>query len=304
MMRPPPQLLLLLLLLPLHQPAFDTSALDSLTFFAPSTLTPASAYANVLASIPSLNAGLWAAANTTAAERPFALPPHAPALELVVNTSASPLCTAALVNMSSGQGAATLPTAAGFLGKYSGLPRGFAACASLCCSTLGCAALAYYETAAEGPLCQLYQPGFGTGPQPFPAGGVLFAQGAALAAPPPAADGIANGLRSGTHLGGLGTGGYEVRADGSFHLATTRNQSPASEPWQGTLRDMVLAVAVGARAYAVALAPLLGLSPLPQLVYEDAFPVAKFSFLGSLRLYAYTMLRPGDDDASNTPAVV
>ena len=187
--------------------SFDTFALDSLTFYSESLLTPESSYRAVLASIPSLNAGLWAAANTTLPEQPFSLPPHVPALELVVNTSASPLCIDTLQNMSSAGGTATLPTGPGYLGKHSGLARDFAECASLCCSSLSCAALAYSETSDEGPLCQLYQQGYATGPQPFPAGPVQFAQGAALTTPPAAEDDIAYGLRSGTHLGGLGTGG-------------------------------------------------------------------------------------------------
>ena len=53
-----------------------------------------------------------------------------------------------------------------------------------------------------------------------------------LGTPPAQMDHIANGLRSGTYLGGIGTGGYELRADGTLHLSTIRNQSPASEPWQ------------------------------------------------------------------------
>ena len=41
-----------------------------------------------------------------------------------------------------------------------------------------------------------------------------------LTTPSSATDQIANGLRSGTWLGGVGTGGYELRADGTFHLST------------------------------------------------------------------------------------
>jgi len=56
--------------------------------------------------------------------------------------------------------------------------------------------------------------------------------GFVLGTPSAPKDSIANGLRSGTYLGGIGTGGYELRADGTLHLSTIRNQSPASEPWQ------------------------------------------------------------------------
>jgi hypothetical protein len=283
--------------------SLPTSPLDQLAFYGPSTLTPNSSYRTVVAQTPSLNSGLWAAANSTRAEQPFIFPPHAAGMELVVNTSASPACMGTLANMSSAAGVATLPTGPGFQGIFLGLSS-FSECASLCCSQSQCAAFAFYETADEGALCQAYASGYATGPQPFPAGRVLFAQGAALATAPLPQDDLQNGLRSGTYLGGLGTGGYELRADGTAHLSTTRNQAPSAEPWQGAVRDFALAVALDGDAFAVAVRPLAGLSPVPQLVYEAAFPVARFSFLGSLRLYAYTALSPGDNNASNTPAVL
>ena len=293
----------LLLLQPLAAlAAFPSSSLDSLRFYGPSLLTPASAYRTIVARLPSLNAGLWSSANTTQAEQPFIHPPHGPGMELVVNTSASAACTGTYSNFSTVAGTATLPTGAGYQGIFEGLS--FSECVSLCCSQSQCAAFAYYVTADEGLLCQTYSAGYATGPQPFPSGHVQFAQGGALTTAPLAQDDLQNGLRSGTYLGGMGTGGYEVRADGSVHLSTTRNQAPSAEPWQGTVRDFVLAVALDGQAYAVSVRPLAGLSPLPQLVYEAAFPVAKFTFLGTLRLYAYTTLVPGNTNASNTPAVV
>ena len=282
--------------------SLPTSPLDALSFYGPSLLTPASSFRAVIAQTPSLNAQLWAAANSTRAEQPFAFPPHPAGMELVVNTSAAPACTGAYLNMSSAAGVATLPTGPGFQGIFLGLS--LPECASLCCSQSLCAAFAFYDTADEGLLCQAYAAGYATGPQPFPAGHVRFAQGGALTAPPLLRDDLQNGLRSGTYLGGLGTGGYELRADGTAHLSTIRNQAPAAEPWQGTVRDFALAVALGGQAFAVAVRPLCGLSPVPQLVYEAAFPVARFSFLGSLRLFAYTALSPGDANASNTPAVL
>lgn len=300
-----PVLKLLLLLLSSSFPttvSFDTSPLDTLRFYSPTVLTPTSTFKTIVASIPSLNAGLWSAANTTRAERPFSLPPHSPGMELVVNTSASPQCTGAATNMSSTGGIATLPTGSSFLGIYSSLT--FEECVSFCCSTARCSAIAHYVTTDEGELCQAYGKGYITGPQPFPSGHVTFAQGVALTTPPLQYDDIGNGLRSGTYLGGLGTGGYELRADGTFHLSTIRNQGPASEPWQGTLRDFVLSVGVNSQSFAVALRPIFGLSPVPQLVYEDAFPVAKLQFLLGLQLYAYSPITPGDVNASNTPAVV
>jgi hypothetical protein len=111
-------------------------------------------------------------------------------------------------------GVATLPTGGDdtALGKLYGLS--FSECVSWCCSTAACAAVAFYDTDNEGLLCQGFTMAFSTGPQPFPDAHVRFAQGVVLAVSPAAEDDVANGLRSGTWLGGLGTGGYELRADG------------------------------------------------------------------------------------------
>ena len=48
---------------------------------------------------------------------------------------------------------------------------------------------------------------------------------------------------------------------------------------------------------------MTGLTEVLQLVYQDAFPVAKLGFM-NMSLYAYSQLTPGDTNASNTPAVV
>ena len=55
-----------------------TCALDGVAFYAPSLVTAADAYGPFVVEMPSLNAGLWAAANQTTAEKPFSIPPHAP----------------------------------------------------------------------------------------------------------------------------------------------------------------------------------------------------------------------------------
>jgi hypothetical protein len=200
--------------------------------------------------------------------------------------------------------AAALSTA---LGQAHGLS--YDQCASHCCSQLNCSAFAWYETvlsgASGGLLCSTFTSDHITGPQPFgPTAPVRQARGAVLTVPPPEADHVANGLRSGTWLGGVGTGGYELRADGTVHLSTIRNQSPASEPWQATVRDLVLAVAVDGRAHVVRLQPFGGLTGVPKLIYSDAFPAARLRFLGNLSLYAYSLITPGDSNTSNTPAVV
>ena len=111
------------------------------------------------------------------------------------------------------------------------------------------------------------------------------------------------GLRSGTYLGGIGTGGYELRADGTFHKSSIRNQALSAEPWLGIVRDAVLAVAINGKPFVVRLEPFGNISAVPSLVYHDRFPVAKLSFL-DMSLYAYSALTPGNTNLSNTPAVM
>ena len=161
-----------------------------------------------------------------------------------------------------------------------------------------------YDTKSQGLLCQPYTAGYTTGPQPYaPGAEVRNAVGGVLGTAPATMDIVVNGIRSGTFLGGVGTGGYELRADGTFHLSTTRNQSPAAEPWQGTVRDAVLAVALDGVPHVVRLRPFGNVSGVPQIIYHDRFPVARLDFL-DLKLYAYSALSPGDTDGSNTPAVI
>lgn len=258
----------------------------------------------VVSTIATLNGGLWAAANTSRAEQPFIHPPHVPGFEAVANFSASPSCAATYTNYTVAAGVATLPTSGNVsvaLGQHHGIT--YNECVSMCCTTTSCTAWAWYNTTDEGMLCQTYTAGYSLGPQPFPDGRVISAQGGATTVAPATEDKIANGLRSGTFLGGLATGGYEIRADGTFHLCTIRNQSPAGEPWQGVVRDAVLAVAINGAAHVVRLQPFGNVSGVPQIVYEAAFPVAKLSFL-NLTLFAYSTLTPGNTNRSNTPAVM
>lgn len=147
----------------------------------------------------------------------------------------------------------------------------------------------------------LFTGGYEKGPQKFPEGEVITAQGGAMSVPEPLEDDIANGLRGGTWLGGVATGGYEIRADGTFHKSTIRNQSPASEPWQGTVRDAVLAVAINGNAHVIRLQPFGNISGVPQLIYGGSFPVAKLSFL-NMSLYAYSSLTPGKNQHEQHPS--
>jgi hypothetical protein len=297
---------LCLLLVAYASAKVETAALDEITFYSPSTVTSADNYRTAVVKIGSLNAGLWAAANTTMAETPFIHGNHVPGLESVLNLSAS-ACSAAYTNLTNIGGVATLPvTATGPLQAINGLT--YDECVRHCCLSIDCVAWDWYSTTDEGFLCQTYQEGYTTGPQPWPAGHVLFAQGGEVTGSASQIDNVANGLRSGTFLGGIGTGGYEIRADGTFHLSTLRNQAPSGEPWHGVVRDAVLAVSINGQAHVVRVKPFGNLTGVPHLIYSDRFPLAMFEFstpaLVNLRLYAYSALTPGDDILSNTPAVV
>lgn len=77
------------------------------------------------------------------------------------------------------------------------------------------------------------------------------------------------GLTSAVPLGGLGTGNYEIRADGKMYVSTIRNQDMAGEPWQGTVRDFFMAVSINQTSYAIRIdGSVPGLSPVPKLVYQ------------------------------------
>ena len=243
-----------------------TAALEQLSFGEPSVVRATDEYATVSVTQPSLNSGLWSAASIISAEVPFAVTqcshvlPGSPGgggvMESVLNLSAAPSCTATVKLLPITGGVATLPTSGSatcILGTAHGLA--YEQCVSHCCSQLNCSAFAWYDMGPtsdphEGKgRCQTYTRDYTVGPQGFgPTLPVRAAKGGVLTVLPAQNDDIANGLRSGTWLGGVGTGGYEIRADGSFHLSTIRNQSPAAEPWQATMRDMVLAVAVDGTA--------------------------------------------------------
>jgi hypothetical protein len=281
--------------------ADDTVALGQMVFGEPSTVRATDSYRTAAVTIASLNAGLWSSANITKPEVPFnvgesthalpGFPGGGGVMEHVLNFSASAHCTSTIKTLPSttagagGNRVATLPCSTSeatalttSLGTVHGLS--FDECASHCCSQLNCSAFAWYDTAEPagnaGLLCETFTRDHATGPQAFgPAQPVREARGAVLTVAPAQADHVANGLRSGTWLGGVGTGGYEIRADGTFHLSTIRNQAPSSEPWQATVRDLCLAVSVDGRAHVVRLKPFGGLSAVPKLIYNDAFPAAR-----------------------------
>jgi hypothetical protein len=253
--------------------AIETQSLDSLVFYEPSLVSAEDHYRTAIVKVHSLNDKLWAAANSTVPESPFIHVDHGPGMESVLNVSA-PVCSKIYTNLTNSNGVATLPTGAGLLQAVNGLS--YDECVSHCCNSIDCVAWDWYSTTDEGFLCQTLKEGYTTGPQPWPQGHVLFAQGGVLKRPASEVDEVANGLRSGTYLGGIGTGGYEIRADGTFHLDTIRNQAPAAEPWQGIVRDCALAVSINGKANVVRLKPFGNLSGVPSIVYSDMFPITRW----------------------------
>jgi hypothetical protein len=276
----------------------NTLALSSISFYTSSHIASDDQYMNSIIEVPSLNSNLWSATNQTLAEKPFSNPPHIPGLEWVINVTTS--INLEYINFTNSNGIATLPTGNGYLAIAHGLT--FIQCAAHCSNSANCAAWASYQV-LDDYLCQYYTSDYSLGPQSWPSGNVLFAQGARLINQIVTEDNIANGLRSGTWLGGLGTNGYEIRADGTFHLSTIRNQSPASEPWQGTVRDMVLAFSINGIANVVRLSNYSGIQGVDEIIYSDRVPISRFEF-ANLTLYAYSTLTPGYTNLSNTPAII
>lgn len=135
------------------------------------------------------------------------------------------------------------------------------------------------------------------------------------------------GMRSSVPIGGLGTGGFELRADGSVHDWLVENQGPGlvhslhrSSTWPGLKMDKqeLLLGLRAAPSHAPSVAMTLRTSPPPgfpaaeQLTYSGAYPVAqlvvsddRLQALGlRATLRAYAPFEVHDAATSNTPAVV
>ena len=122
------------------------------------------------------------------------------------------------------------------------------------------------------------------------------------------------GLRSAVPLGGLGSGSFEVRGDGSFHEWTLENASPAGQAKlpPAALQDALFGVWVGGTAgtkfaKAVRTSPPPGIPAIESLGYNGLYPMsrlrladaalpveAELSMLSSFRIF--------DLNASNAPS--
>jgi len=122
-----------------------------------------------------------------------------------------------------------------------------------------------------------------------------------------------DGMRSSVPLGGLGSGTVELRADGSFQDWNIFNNSPAYGD-KIKLDDALFAIHTNqadGKTFVSALrtAPPNGLRAIGQIEYSGDFPVSRLRFTDaempvSVDLYAYSEFRPGDADASCTPAAI
>lgn len=123
------------------------------------------------------------------------------------------------------------------------------------------------------------------------------------------------GIRSAVPLGGMGTGNFELRADGTFRQWCIESQSPggAAKLDIGALDDAILAVRLdrggGATPTVAALrtTPPDGIDGVEAMRYEGAVPLSKLTpldpGLAGIALYAHGEMAPWDTNGSMTPAV-
>ena len=118
------------------------------------------------------------------------------------------------------------------------------------------------------------------------------------------------GIRSAVPLGGMGTGNFELRGDGTFRQWCIESQSPGGGAKLdiGALDEAVLGVKIGSKAALLRTRPPAGLPGVAAMTYEGAVPLSKLSVndasLGAdVQLYAHGEIIPWDHNGSMTPAV-
>eukprot|EP00731_Ephydatia_muelleri_P017942 Em0010g1040a len=123
-----------------------------------------------------------------------------------------------------------------------------------------------------------------------------------------------SGMRSSVPLGGISTGSFELRADGSFHEWTIFNQYPAGPPKFQTLDNTFMGLYVkrasgSSASYVLQTSPSDGRLPgVQSLMYQGAHPMSKLVVMDSrlpvtATIYAYSRYKVGDMNTSATPAV-
>ena len=124
-----------------------------------------------------------------------------------------------------------------------------------------------------------------------------------------------SGLRSAVPLGGVATGGVELRGDGSFHEWTLVNQSPGGAAKYGVVDQAVMALRTrglssnASHACAVRTSPPAGLPGVTAIRYRGSYPTARLDVLDpalpvTASVFGYSALRVGDLNRSATPALV
>jgi hypothetical protein len=124
------------------------------------------------------------------------------------------------------------------------------------------------------------------------------------------------GMRSAVPLGGLGTGTFEVRADGSFADWQVENQGPAlaTNSMQNSklplIEGALLGLKVDGFATTLRTHPPTGLPAAEALSYSGAYPFARLGLNDSrlqstvsAQVYAYSAVKLHDANASALPAV-
>ena len=125
------------------------------------------------------------------------------------------------------------------------------------------------------------------------------------------------GVRDSVPLGGLGAGGFELRADGTFHEVTLQSASPAASgpagsAKYGVLADAMLALRVGDLSFSLRTAPPPYAFPgLQGIAYNGLYPVSRLALqepsltaMGlEATLYAYSKLIPTDPASSSAPGI-
>ena len=114
-------------------------------------------------------------------------------------------------------------------------------------------------------------------------------------------------MRSAVPLGGLGTGSFELRADGTFHEWTIENQSPGGSAKlnKGALDMALLGVRVAhdkkSEAALLRIHPPEGYPGVDSLSYSGAYPVTKLT--PGKRIFALIVTMVTETNLySNSPA--
>eukprot|EP00656_Telonema_subtile_P055540 TRINITY_DN8636_c0_g2_i1.p1 TRINITY_DN8636_c0_g2~~TRINITY_DN8636_c0_g2_i1.p1 ORF type:complete len:1042 (-),score=198.12 TRINITY_DN8636_c0_g2_i1:161-3286(-) len=122
------------------------------------------------------------------------------------------------------------------------------------------------------------------------------------------------GIRSAVPLGGMGTGNFELRGDGTFRQWCLESQSPGGGAKLdiGALDEAALAISAstsaGSHAALLRTRAPGGLTGVDAIQYEGAVPVSKLTVLDDkfpldFSLFAHGELVPWDPEGSMTPAV-